>query len=328
MALDEVQLDEFRKCAESPEYFLSNYVKIAHPKQGIIHYKLYDFQKKMLEAYGKNSYNIVVKFRQAGMSTLSVLYGLWCCMFRLDQRVTAYAKTDREARYLGFIVRQALTHLPEWMTPEMGKKNDHCFHFTDTGSSIEFWTLQAACGKKSDLCIIDEAAFIQDMDEWWKCLYPTICTGGRCIVNSTPNGKNNWFYRTVKGAEEGTNSFNLIKIHYTEHPEYNNAEWAAKVKENLGPKGWAQEVECRFDYDDVEEDADLIGDANEETLAQSEDLAKLKKKIKDQPSPIIDFSGHIPENMIWGRQGQWSTYNQKKMLEDAMVIYRLSREGR
>lgn len=60
------QIQEFQKCMVDPVYFTENYVKIQHPVKGAIPFKLYDYQKKLLNNYKNNRYNVVMAPRQTG----------------------------------------------------------------------------------------------------------------------------------------------------------------------------------------------------------------------------------------------------------------------
>ena len=95
--------------------------------------------------------------------------------------------------------------------------------------------------------IIDEAAFIDRIEEIWGSAQQTLATGGQAIILSTPNGTGNFFHKTWDGADqqEKTNPFNTIKLHWTVHPERNEA-WRKRQDELLGPRMAAQECDCDF----------------------------------------------------------------------------------
>ena len=238
----EKQVQEIIKCVNSFPYFCHKYVKITHPLRGLLPFRLFKYQRKVIKEYESHRFNILSKFRQGGLTTVSVLWALWKCMFSTDQQIMVLSKTDREAIAAGEIVKRALEYLPKWMLPRMGKSNEHEKQFLDTGSNLWFYTPEAARGKSITVLIIDEAAFIADMDKHWKSMYPVISTGGACIVVSTVNGIGNWYEETYHDAEAKKNAFNVIELDYWEHPEYNNPKWVRETKANLGPKGWEQEV--------------------------------------------------------------------------------------
>lgn len=239
------QKEELLKCAMSFPYFCHKYVKIAHPKRGLLPFVLYNYQRRVVQEYEKHRFNILSKFRQGGLTTVTVLWSMWRCLFKLDETIMVLSKSDREAIAAGEIVKRALIELPEWMKPEMEKNNDHQKLFSDTGCKLFFYTPEAARGRSITYLILDEAAFIPQMDKHWKAMFPTISTGGHCICISTVNGVGNWYYDVFQGSKKGTgfgSEFQIIELDYWEHPEYNDPHWVKQTRAQLGEKGWLQEV--------------------------------------------------------------------------------------
>lgn len=233
---------ELMKCAMSFTYWCHKYVKITHPKRGLLPFILYKYQKRCIQEYERHRFNILSKFRQGGLTTVTVIWCLWRCLFKLDETIMVLSKSDREAIAAGEIVKRALIELPAWMKPEMEKNNDHQKIFSDTGCKLFFYTPEAARGRSITFLVLDEAAFIPQMDKYWKAMYPTISTGGHCITISTVNGVGNWYYDIFKGAEKGSNDFHIIELDYNDHPDYDNPTWVKQTRAQLGEKGWRQEV--------------------------------------------------------------------------------------
>lgn len=236
------QLSEIKKCAMSFHYFCHKYVKIAHPKRGLLPFITYKYQRRVIDDYEKHRFSIIRKFRQGGLTTVTVLWAMWRCLFKLDETLMVVSKTDREAIAAGEIVKRALEELPSWMHPQMSKNNDHQKIFMDTGCKLFFYTPEAARGRAITYLIVDEAAFIQSMADFWNDIFPTISTGGNVIVVSTVNGVGNWYEETYHAAERGENDFHIIDLHYDEHPEYQDPDWVATMRAQLGEKGFQQEV--------------------------------------------------------------------------------------
>jgi|694.fasta_scaffold13567_7 hypothetical protein len=236
------QQKEMMKCALSFPYFCHKYVKIAHPKRGLLPFVLYNYQRRCVQEYEHNRFNIISKFRQGGLTTVTVLWCMWRCMFKLDETIMVLSKSDREAIAAGENVKRALTELPAWLRPEMDKNNDHQKLFTETGCKLFFYTPEAARGRSITYLVLDEAAFIPQMDKYWKAMFPTISTGGHCITISTVNGVGNWYYDIYQEAKKKQNDFNVIELDYWEHPEYNDPVWVKGTRAQLGEKGWLQEV--------------------------------------------------------------------------------------
>jgi hypothetical protein len=238
----EKQLKEFIKCASSFPYFCHKYVKIFHPMDGLLPCILYKYQRKVIREYENNRFCIISKFRQGGLTTIAVLWGLWRCMFKTDQQIMVLSKTDREAIAAGEVSKRALENLPSWLKPQMDGESKHEKIFKDTDSALKFYTPEAARGKSMTVLIIDEAAFIPDMETHWKAMYPTIATGGACYVISTVNGLGNWYEETYHSAEAEKNQFHVIDLDYWEHPDYCRPKWIKETKSNMGEKAWQQEV--------------------------------------------------------------------------------------
>jgi Terminase large subunit, T4likevirus-type, N-terminal len=233
------------KCATDFNYFCHKYVKIVHPKRGLLPFITYTYQRKVIKEYNNNRFCIISKFRQGGLTTVTVLWALWRCLFCQNETIMVVSKTDREAIAAGEIVKRAMAELPSWMKPEMTKDNDHQKFFGDTGCKLFFYPPDAARGRSMSYLIVDEAAFIPGMVEFWNAILPTIATGGNVIVVSTVNGVSGlggWYHDTYKAAESKENDFHIIDIDYWEHPDYNEPSWVNLMKNQLGEKGWKQEV--------------------------------------------------------------------------------------
>ena len=238
---------EIIKCSNSFAYFCHKYVKILHPMRGLIPFVLFKYQRKTINDYENHRFNIISKFRQGGLTTVTLLWGLWRCMFQLDQQIMLISKTDREATDIGMMADRACENLPEWLKPKKdGKWNDHLKQFTDTGSALKFYSPEAARGKSVTFLIVDECAFIDDMEKHWKAMWPILSTGGSCTLISTVNGLGNWYEQTYKEAKDGLNKFHVIDLDYWEHPDYNDENWVAEQKAQLGEKGFRQEVLREF----------------------------------------------------------------------------------
>jgi hypothetical protein len=267
---EDTQMEELGKCAMSFKYFAETYVKITHPTNGLVPFILYPYQLRVIKDYDSYKHNIIRKFRQGGLTTLTVIWAMWRCMFKLDQKIMVLSKSDREATGAGKIVTNCIKYFPKWMKPLMDKDNEHEKIFAETNGSIEFWTCEAARSKSLTYLIIDEAAFIKGMEEHWKSMYPTLATGGSCIVISTVNGLGNWYEEWYHAAVEQKNEFHVIDLEYTENPEYNNPKWVKEMRANLGEKGWRQEV---------------LGDflSSGETFIPGDTIKRMELHIRNKP---------------------------------------------
>ncbi len=237
--------EEILKCKNSFHYFCNKYVKITHPTDGLLSFVTYKYQRKTIDEYNNHRWNIIRKFRQGGLTTLSTIWAVWRCIFQENETIFFVSKTDREAIAAGTIAKRALEELPSWLRPAMKKSNEHENVFEHSKCNLYFYTIKAVRGKSITYLFIDEAAFIEGMDKHWAALYPTLSGGGSCVIISTVNGMGGigeWYYQIYMGAERKENKFNIIRLNYTDHPDYNNPKWVEETRAQLGEDLWAQEV--------------------------------------------------------------------------------------
>ena len=258
-------IKEFQRCKDDPVYFISNYVRVTHPVRGLVPFKLYPFQVDILEALKTHRFNVLRKFRQAGCTTISAAYSLWMITFQKHKQVVILSKGDAESTEVLDRIKIMYEELPTFLRPKIVEDNKHTLKLS-TGSTIKSRPSGKQSGRSlaGSLLIIDEAAFIENIDTIWAAVYPIISTGGRAFVLSTVNGVGNWFYDVYHGAKNETNSFNCIDIEWPEHPEYkrhkgfedlykematkglNVDEWEPTTRANMPLKQWLQEYEGQF----------------------------------------------------------------------------------
>jgi len=285
---------ELLKCGRDPVYFINNYVKIAHPIKGLIPFKLYDFQEEIVKDFEDYRFNIVLKARQLGLSTTGAAYITWLLLFHRNKNVVIMATKLDTAGNLVKKVKLAMKSVPKWMMiSKIIIDNRNSFEL-DNGSQVKAISTSGDAGRSEalSLLVLDEAAIIENMDILWAGLYPTLSTGGNCIILSTPNGVGNLFHKTYTEAEEGANDFNPIKLLWDVHPE-RDQEWFEKETRNMSQREIAQELMCNFNTSGA-------------TLLDGKDLARIQENIKE-PQYRTGF-----DRNFW----IWETYdaNQKYLL--------------
>lgn len=237
---------EYVKCAKDPIYFMKKYVKIQHPQRGTLPFLTYQFQDKVVGDFQKFPKNIVLKSRQMGITTLVAAYSLWLMTFHSDKEILCLSITQETSKAIVTKVRFANDNLPSWLKVEAVEDNRLSLKLTN-GSQIKAASSAGTSGRSSalSLLIIDEAAFIDGVEEIWLSAQSTLSTGGKAIVLSTPNGVGNFFHRVWMEATEKQNDFNQINIPWQLHPE-RDQKWRDQQTALLGDKGAAQECDCNF----------------------------------------------------------------------------------
>lgn len=279
------QIKEIVKCGKDPQYFFKNYCKIQHPVRGLIPFDTYLFQDECVDAFIENRFSIILKSRQLGMSTLVAAFATWMVLFQKDKNILIIATKLSVAQNFIKKVKTILRNIPPWLLlPEVVTNNKQLIEFSH-GSSIKAIPTSEDAGRSEalSLLIVDEAAFVKNFDELWMGLYPTLSTGGRAILLSTPNGVGGQYYKLYTDAEIGQNEFKHIKLPWDVHPE-RGEEWFQKESKNFSKRQISQEFLCDFA-------------SSGETFINDDDLRWLHSMIR----PPIEREGFDKNIWIWSR---------------------------
>lgn len=245
--LKKIIRQEYLKCAQDPVHFMRKYCYIQHPQRGRIQFNLYPFQEKVLKLFRDNPYNIILKSRQLGISTLSSGYALWLMLFHKDKNILCIATKQETAKNMVTKVKFMYENLPSWLKVDAEENNKLTLRLKN-GSQMKATSASSDAGRSEavSLLLIDEAAFIDNIGEIWASAQQTLATGGGCIALSTPYGTGNWFHQTWVRAEASENQFLPIRLPWYVHPERDQA-WRDSQDEILGdPRIAAQECDCDF----------------------------------------------------------------------------------
>jgi hypothetical protein len=238
--------EEYVKCIKDPSHFMNKYCYVQHPQRGRVLFNLYPFQSKVLNLWQHNQYNIVLKSRQLGISTLAAGYSLWLMLFHKDKNILCVATKSETAKNMVTKVRFMFEQLPTWLKIGVEENNRLSLRLSN-GSQIKAVSAASDAGRSEavSLLIVDEAAFIDNIEDIYTSIKPTISAGGGCLILSSPNGVGNWFHQTWARSEADNNDFLPIKLPWYVHPE-RNKKWFEKETNNMSPKLVAQEYECDF----------------------------------------------------------------------------------
>jgi len=237
---------EYKRCALDSAHFLKKYCIIQHPIRGKIPFNLYDFQEETLGKFLDNRFNIVLKARQIGLSTLVAGYSLWLMLFHNDQNILVIATKQDTAKNLVTKVRVMHQNLPVWLRGNCTEDNKLSLSFFN-GSQIKAIASSPDAGRSEalSLLILDEGAFIDGAEEIWKSAYSTLSTGGKGIILSTPNGMGNFFHKTWVESSLGNNNFYPIFLDWSVHPE-REQDWRDEQTKDQGEMAARQEHDADF----------------------------------------------------------------------------------
>lgn len=150
-----------------------------------------------------------------------------------------------------------ISHLPIWMQPQL--TNTEGEKVFENGTVMSFGTMGLMVDKSRadvtvDDILIDEAAFITNMNSMWLNVLPLVDKSKKLIVVSTPgltieslpDRQPNWFYTVVSNALSGRNVFELFSPHYTDHPAFQNEAAMNDMRLGMTPVIWRKEFLAEF----------------------------------------------------------------------------------
>ena len=243
------QVLEFVRCKEDPVYFAKRYVKIVSLDEGLVPFKPYHFQEKLINNFHENRFNICKMPRQTGKSTTVVSYLLHYALFNDSVNIGILANKASTARELLGRLATAYENLPKWMQQGILVWNKGNIEL-ENGSKILAASTSASAvrGMSFNILFLDEFAFVPNhiADSFFASVYPTITSGKstKVIIVSTPHGMNH-FYRMWHDAEKGKNEYVPTDVHWSEVPGRDDL-WKEQTIANTSEQQFKIEFECEF----------------------------------------------------------------------------------
>lgn len=257
--LSQDELRELALCSVNPLYFIRNYCFIQHPTKGRMSFNLFDYQEGLINSYNDYRYSISLLSRQTGKSTCAAAYLLWFAMFNPDKTILVAAHKRDGANEIMTRLRYMYESCPNHIRAGVTAYNKGSIDF-DNGSKIiaQATTENTGRGLSLSLVYLDEFAFVPPRvaEEFWTSISPTLSTGGKCIITSTPNQDDDQFAQIWKQAnkrvdeygnetETGTNGFRPYIVKWDGHPD-RDQEWADAERAKIGDERFRREHECEF----------------------------------------------------------------------------------
>ena len=243
------EIDEFIKCANDPVYFACTYIRIVNVDHGLMPFKMWDFQKQMLETFHKNRFSICKLPRQVGKTTTSVAFLLHYILFNENVNVAILANKSATAREIMGRLQLAFEYLPRFLQQGVKEWNKGSLEFANGSRAVADSTSGSSVrGKTFNVIFLDEFAFVPNniAEAFFNSTYPTISSGNttKVIIVSTPNGLN-LFYRMWQDSIENRSDYIPIEIHWSMVPG-RTQEWKEQIIRNTSEDQFRQEFECEF----------------------------------------------------------------------------------
>jgi len=258
----EQQIREFMLCADpetGPQYFLDNYFYIQHPTRGKMLYHPFEYQRRLIDTYHNYRFSVSLMPRQTGKTTSAAGYLLWYAMFKPDSTILIAAHKYTGAQEIMQRIRYAYELCPDHIRAGCTSYNKGSIEF-ENGSRIVSQTTTETTGRGMSITLLycDEFAFVRPTiaKEFWTSISPTLSTGGKAIITSTPNSDEDQFALIWKQAnkrvdefgnetELGVNGFKGFQAHWNEHPDRDD-QWMKEEVGRIGEERFRREHGCEF----------------------------------------------------------------------------------
>lgn len=170
-------------------FLFSLFCYVIHPVRGKVRFELYPYQKSVLYQFVKERFNILLKFRQAGITELISMYCLWLAMYHPNKKINIISIKDTTAKKVLKKIKFMYKNLPWYLqTPiingRAGEFGSASMIEFDNGSFIESIPTSSEAGRSESLSllVIDEAAIVRWAAQIWAAAFPTLS----CSIGSTP----------------------------------------------------------------------------------------------------------------------------------------------
>ena len=242
-------IKEYKKCEKDPLYFMEKYVQVVSLDDGLVPFKMWDFQKHIVRTIHDNRFTICKLPRQSGKSTTTISYLLHYALFNPNSNIAILANKSSTARDILGRLQLAYENLPKWLQQGVINWNKGNIELENKSTIVAAATSSSAIrGGSFNIIFLDEFAFVPAniAEMFFSSVYPTISAGTRTkmIIVSTPYGMNQ-FYKLWVDAENKRNDYIPIEVHWSEVPGRDEA-WKEATIRNTSPEQFQQEFECEF----------------------------------------------------------------------------------
>ena len=223
----EAVLMEYAKCMKSTPYALKTYLQTYdNTVQKYVPLELFPDQVSLVEDYENYNENIALKYRQAGVSTVTAAWSSKKLVFakkNSPEKILVIANKLDTAVEVANKIRGFTEQWPSWVGVGFSAEKNSQRHFKLTnGCEVKAvaTSKDALRGYTPTILIFDEAAYIDADDDFWAACMASLSTGGKVIVVSTPNGYDPIYYGIYDQALKGMNEFKVSEMVWWKDPRY------------------------------------------------------------------------------------------------------------
>jgi len=279
MSLSKEQiLLEYAKCINDTPYALKTYLQTYDNTQSkYVPLELFNDQVTLVKDYDTCEENIALKYRQAGVSTVTSAWASKRLVFAKKskpEKILIIANKMDTAQEMGNKVRAFVDQWPSWLGVTFSVEKNSQRHFKLTnGCEVKAvaTSKDALRGYTPTILIFDEAAYINADEDFWSACMASLSTGGKVIVISTPNGFDPIYYSIFSQAIKGMNDFRITEMYWFRDPRYSKDLKLIKCNDIVHymlNRGDYNDSEITLDYSNIK-----VGDR---------DFKEIKLKIENE----------------------------------------------
>lgn len=220
-------LNEYVRCINDTPYALKTYLQTYdNTVSQYVPLELFEDQLALLNDYDNYNENIALKYRQAGVSTVTAAWASKILAFankKKPEKILIIANKLDTAVEMANKVRGFLEQWPKWVDVKFSAEKNSQRHFK-LGNGCEVKAVatskDALRGYTPTILIFDEAAYIEADSDFWAACMASLSTGGKVIVISTPNGFDPIYYEIYDQALRKMNEFKITEMLWFKDPRY------------------------------------------------------------------------------------------------------------
>ena len=223
----EQALLEYARCVKDTPYALRTYLQTYDNTQSqYVPLELFKDQVTLVKDYDECEENIALKYRQAGVSTVTSAWASKRLVFankKKPEKILIIANKMDTAVEMANKVRAFVEQWPKWIGVTFSNEKNSQRHFKLTnGCEVKAvaTSKDALRGYTPTILIFDEAAYINADEDFWSACMASLSTGGKVIVISTPNGFDPIYYSIYSQAIKGMNDFRITEMYWFRDPRY------------------------------------------------------------------------------------------------------------
>lgn len=232
-----------------PTYFIERFLKIHHPGQGQIPFKLYEQQRNLIQRIEEHRQVICMHARQAGVSSVALAYFLWSSMFEPGSRTLMVFPSQQHANFAQRQILEMYESLPNRIKIQARRLTKSGIEFMNE-SGIFFQTASSSIGRGMSIhnLYIADMAYVDPVqaEMMWASLIPGLQKNARILVHSTPTSSNTMFHDLWTEAVENRDYILYPHAIHAYDIENFSIEDFLRAERMMSPKEFAQSYLCEF----------------------------------------------------------------------------------